>query len=317
MNRPVSAEPVSSAAYPDASQGRDRRGPPLGRYFTRDVLCREPRRPGPAGSGKCGSDLYTRMKSDVAQPAWLALWGVSINFDELANRTVLDPAILGSFEKLFGVQPYPVDSNLAQAGIEHTYGYLFSNLKTSFGFKRARWIRPTLDRGFGLPDGTLAPIPRAGTLFSNVSYFMGHIAFRNEAAPLAVLEAAKARAAPAVVTFPYSSLSATRLEETVTVPGTHPRTVKLRTDLVPFLQPVTGDTNTHVLVYSIDDPSNGGVKLITAFPVERSFVNRTLDPKGLGDNQPVITRYNGYVEGLTGSKLAGKRRILPPPTSRP
>src|SRR5205823_4357190 len=108
------------------------------------------------------------------------LWGTSINYDELAKAIIVHPAILRALDKSFvshapmevqnidaqapesvatarllGVAPThdPAGHPLAHAGMEHTYGYLFSVLKTSFGYKRARWVSGESERGFGLKTG--------------------------------------------------------------------------------------------------------------------------------------------------------------------
>lgn len=260
--------------------------------------------------------LYSKLVSDSQRGSWLALWGRSINFDEGAREVILEPGIIESFERMFGVPPGARPGRIVHAGIEHTYGYLFSLVRTPFGFKRARWVRPTLDEGFLLPRGTISPLPGQGTLFSNVTYWIGRMAFRDDPRELGILEKDGAAAAAAVRDFHYSRLSFTRLEETVKVPGpgvdgaVGDRIIRLRTDLVPFLRPVQGDPDSHLLVYSVSDPGEGGARLITAFPVERSFVEKVTDPGALGSGKPVTTRYNGYVEGLTGRSLSGVRRIL-------
>jgi hypothetical protein len=70
------------------------------------------------------------------------------------------------------------------------------------------------------------------------------------------------------------------------------------------------------LVYSIADhrqPHPKGLppaQLITAFPVETSFVESALAADSLGENKPIITRYNAYVDGITGTAWTGLRRKL-------
>jgi hypothetical protein len=100
-----------------------------------------------------------------------------------------------------------------------------------------------------------------------------------------------------------------RVEETVEAKDStgDVRKVILRTDLVPFLH---SQTDTHLLVYSVVDPSNGGEALITAFPVNQGFVETVTKAEDLGENKPVQTRYNGYVEGVTGAKLTGTRKVV-------
>jgi len=256
--------------------------------------------------------LARQIEADKKAPALKALWGRSMNYDEFAKGEIVDPKILEAIAAEFGGE---IQGRVIHAGMEHTYGYLFSNLRTPFGYKRARWVRNTLETGFGLPAGLLGPNPAEGTLFSNVSAFMGRIAFagKSDARELAALRKGARSAAQAVRDYDFKKLAITRLEETVMVGGGK---VILRTDFVPFVHPVPGEKNTHLLVYSVRDERPGskgpmhGARIISGFPVEASFMERAFDAKGLGDNQPVITRYNGVVEGVTGEKLTGTRRRM-------
>jgi hypothetical protein len=259
--------------------------------------------------------LFSRMKADATRKDWLDLWGYCINFDELAKGIIISPKIINPLVLFFAPparKPFMAeDREILHAGVQHTYGYLFSNLKTSFGYKRARWVRDTLDRGFGLPIGTLSPLPKAGSLFSNVTYFAGRIAFRNDTLMRGRLDhAAEAFVSPAILKYDFNSLKPIRLEETV---KTETGDVIIRTDFVPFPHAVAGDTNTHWLIYSIADHRLGQkrqptARLITAFPVETSFVESALAENSLGENKPVVTRYNAYVEGLSFKSLTGSRR---------
>src|SRR6185437_3416867 len=118
------------------------------------------------------------------------------------------------------------------AGMEHTYGYLFSTLKTAFGYKRARWVHGDTERGFGLQVGALGPdTPKVsgGSLFSNATYFFGRIAFRDNPELLAALKRGSKAVAKQILQFDYTSLKTIRLEETIAS-----KNVSLRTDLVPF-----------------------------------------------------------------------------------
>jgi hypothetical protein len=80
----------------------------------------------------------------------------------------------------------------------------------------------------------------------------------------------------------------------------------LRTDLVAFRRRVPRSRNTHLLVYSVGDGERA--RLVTAFPVERSFVERLLAPEGLGDDRRIAPRYNAAVEGPLEAR--GSRRIV-------
>jgi hypothetical protein len=282
-------------------------------------------------------DLDRSLQEDSRRQGWKRLWGQSINYDEFAHGIIVHPAILGALGQRFGIRAPmtlthvraegakegmgsellgkpssldPAGHPLAHAGLEHTYGYLFSVLKTSYGYKRARWVDGEIEEGFGIKPGLLGPRPAAGTLFSNVTYFAGRIAFRDEPGRLAILKAG-AKALPAEVRdFDFSKVHPIRLEETVQAKDStgDVRAVALRTDLVPFIH-VSGK-NSHWLIYSIHDPSEGGTLLVTAFPVNSGFVDMVTKAEDLGENKPVVTRYNGFVEGVTGHKLTGNRKVI-------
>lgn len=248
-------------------------------------------------------DLVRQIESDSHAQQLKDIWGQSINYDENAKAIIVEPETLRTLGEIFGAA---AEGRIVHAGLEHTYGYLFSNLQTPFGYKRARWVRSTIEDGFRLPSGLLGPSPAEGTFFSNATYFFGRIAFRKDREQRRAIT--EVMGVPhALVKFPYARVAARRLTEKVEVNQPRVRTVVLRTDLIQFFTVPGGQKNTHLLIYSIDDPLNGGPKLITAFPVEASFVDRVFNPATLGENQPVITRYNGFVEGLTGQEFKGSR----------
>lgn len=257
--------------------------------------------------------LYSQIHSDLGRQDWMDLWGNAINFDELAKGVVVAPEIIDELMKMVASSSKRSEHAIVQAGIQHTYGYLFSTLKTSFGYKRARWVRDTLDRGFGLPIGTLSPLPKSGTLFSNATYFAGRIAFRDEPAALKILAQGNHDVSPSLTSFHFESLKPIRLEETI---RTESGDVILRTDLVPFVNKVDGQGNTHWLVYSVADRRNLGKgasatsKLITAFPVDSPFVETVMNPENLGEDKPIVTRYNAYVDAITGAPHSGSRHKL-------
>jgi hypothetical protein len=237
--------------------------------------------------------LLKQLDSDRANPSVLALWGESINYDELAKGEIVRPDILEFLAARLGA-PKPRGIYM-HAGMEHTYGYLFSDLQTKFGFKRARWVRSDIGEGFGLPAGLISPAPREGTLLANVSCLAGNIALLDDKPASALLKKASAGCAAKLRKFGVKGT--VRLTEEVALPGG--RTVKLRTDLAPFRKPAGG--NSHLLVYSVYDSAAGRAFLVTAFPVNSDFVRMVLDPANLGPDKPVQTRYNANVEGFTGA----------------
>lgn len=246
--------------------------------------------------------VLQQMDADRNNPALLRLWGESINYDELANGEIVDQGVLSFIASRLGAgQPR---GRIVHAGLEHTYGYLFSLLPTKFGFKRARWVRPDVEDGLGLPRGSAGPYPQqGGTLLANVTCLAGGIALKDDPAAWALLGQASAACAPAVKKYAFAPVKRTRLTEEVKLPGG--RRVTLRTDFAPFSRDFGG--NTHLLVYSVFDSSLRQAYLVTAFPVNSGFVQNATASGGLGADKPVQTRYNAHVEGLTGVKVKGVR----------
>lgn len=244
--------------------------------------------------------LLKQLDSDRSNRAALDLWGRSVNFDELAHGVIVSTDILTFLAGRLDV-PKP-DGLIMHAGMDHTYGYLFSTLQTSFGFKRARWVRPDIGDGLGLPRGLISPAPTEGTLLSNVTCLAGAIALRDDKAAAALLKKASARCAAPLRKF--RARGRVRLTEEVSLPGG--RKIVLRTDLVPFRKAAGG--NSHLLVYSYYDSAAGRAFLVTAFPVAAGFAKSLTAPESLGGDKPVQTRYNAYVEGFTGSGPVKGRR---------
>jgi hypothetical protein len=233
----------------------------------------------------------------------LATWGRALNYNQIANGGFSDDPIVAPaiIDELIARAGAPARADrVIHAGVQHTYGYLFSVLATPFGFKRARWVKPSVNDGFGLPAGTIAPVPVAGTLLANVTWLAGAIAFAGEP-ELAAAHGAPALVAPAVQALDVAALHTRRLTETVSVAG---RTVELRTDFVDFPHPTEAASTW--LIYSIRDA--GKSQLITAFPITASARDK-YEGAALGDAVPITTQYNAWVEGLTGEKLPGRRTL--------
>jgi hypothetical protein len=253
-------------------------------------------------------EFHAQVLADSKKTALKELWGQSFNFDEIAKATTVHPSIIEALSGFFGV-PAPHE-NIVHAGLEHTYGYLFSVLKTPFGYKRDRWVSGKIEKGLGMAPGIFGPNPSEGTLFTNVTYFAGRVAFREDAKQRAILLRTK-DVPQALKQFDYDSLRTVRLMETVEVPPESgkgkPRQVTLRTDLVPFVQATP--ENAYLLVYSVVDQELRGPKLITAFQVDAAFGTRLLETE-LGDDKPIQSRYNAYVRGLSGKTIPGRKSVV-------
>ena len=187
----------------------------------------------------------------------LSLWGRSRNVDEYARQPIVHSAILRAIGQIADV---PLRRQIVHAGLEHTYGYLFSLIETPFGRKRDRWTRASIEDGFGIryPDPCAEPVE--GTLLTNLTWFAGHIAFRDRPRELRRLQQMSAYVSPVARQYPYASLDLSRVCEDVTIPsaGGIRRPLQLRTDLVPFpCQPTESATDNHLLVYSVHNEGAG------------------------------------------------------------
>ncbi len=242
-------------------------------------------------------------------PDLLRLWGRSLNFDEQASAVIVEPPMLQLIGDLAGVS---LRGRILHAGLEHTYGYLFSLIETPFGYKRDRWVRPDLDRGLGFRSPTLRDQPETGSLLLNLTYVLGRIAFRDERTLLERLRRHETAIAPAARDYPFGELEIRRVVEQATIPGGRRRgtEIEIHTDLVKMPDPQKVSPASTLLVYSVVNGPRLGPQLITAFPVTAEFVNEVTSGDNQGNRMEVRTRYNAYVEGLTGNVVNGPRFVL-------
>jgi hypothetical protein len=265
------------------------------------------------------SDFWKRLATDAKKTGrGKSLWGRSLNFDEAAKATIIPEPVIDAILERARVpsRGHGVRTELAprvvHAGVEHTYGYLLSNLKTPYGYKRLRWVRPDIEKGFGLEEGSISPAPKDGGLLANVTYFAGRIAFRGEHPTEKKARRVLDRmggVSKSVRTYRYDRVHGRRLKETLVL--SDDRTVEIRTDFVPFTA-ASGEAtggNTELLIYSVRDSAEKLPYLVTAFPIAKGFSDGALDPKNLGSGKPISTRYNLFVPGVTDVKrlFEGKR----------
>mgnify|MGYP001576248246 CR=1 FL=1 len=270
---------------------------------------REPSRPFQMLLQQYTPTVWSQMRKDSEFPFWMDLWGRSLNFDEGAQQVIVDPNIIDSLIRLFEAPPR--QDSVVHAGVEHTYGYLFSLLHTPYGYKRARWVDGEIERGLGIPIRLLDEDATEGALLSNVTYLLASISLieRTDLRPW-LIESAPQNVHSRIVdwtrTQPLAEIR--RLIEIVRIGS---RSVTLRTDFVPFHRSARRGGNSALLIYSVLDSELEGARLISAFPVQQAFVDRALDPDNLGERQPVSTRYNAYVSGFTDAAqpLMGDRSV--------
>lgn len=252
---------------------------------------------------KKSNKLYDQIHSDSLDPILPTLWGQSINFDSGAKAIILDYKLINELQAKFKIKN---DNHIVHAGIMHTYGYLFSTLMTPYGFKRIRWTKPTLNNGLELNHLSLSPFTVEGTLLSNITYFSAKIAFKNPT-NLKKCESLL-NVSPEIKNYDYKSLSKVVLDEYIVTPSHIQK--KLRTTLVKFKNKLTSDENDYLLIYSFEDLLNHEEKLITAFPIKTDAYLKIIDSMALGEDRPIIVRYNAFIGTSQNDRLSGKRLIF-------
>ena len=275
------------------------------------------RRLGPTLLRRCMPRFYAHARRVRKERAVLRRWGWSVNVDELANTEIVDTRLLIMLGKMMDVA---MDGAAVHAGVQHTYGYLLSTVMTPFGYKRDRWIQPTIELGFGLPESTLQAFPKRGTLLANLTCFLDQLAFPNQRLPKIIgtrpvlptplridrnQPKRKNKAAPEL-RAKRSVENGWRITERLTSRRKGlSRRLEIYTDLIPF--PYSSNTaDVGLLVYSLRE-NESPPKLITTFPIGPSMMENMLDGQPYGSNVEVRLRFNAYVKGYFGRVVRGKR----------
>ena len=246
--------------------------------------------------------ILRQARRDAAFPKLLAFWGRCVNFDEHAKQVIVHPAILEVLGEAVGI---PVRGRFVHAGLQHTYGYLFSVIETPYGSKRDRWVSDDLEKGLGIDRSLLGVRPARGTLLANVTWVLGQIALRGRPAELKRLESQAAAVAPDLVKFDFSTLERCRIVERTTLPASR-REVSLVTDLVKLPHAPDGD---RLLIYSTMVATKA-LRLVTAFPMKPDAADRLVATAAVGGKVEVELRYNAYVRGLHGRRRRGSISIV-------
>jgi hypothetical protein len=239
----------------------------------------------PARTQTLPEPIRVSLERDRADPAILEAWGLSQNYDEGVRAEIVSLPTLEVLARGLGVAPLARgERTVIHAGLIHTYGYLLSNLRTSFGYKRSRWVSGRIERGLGLPLGTLSPQVYAlapdTSLLAQVTYLLMKVALRDQPAQWAEWETRLG----ARITPPLRELSVSGAARSTEI-QVRPSGERLEwiTDFLPLPQDPKGG---RLLVYS--QRSREGVRVITGFPVEKDFSERK--------NTPVKPRYNAWVD---------------------
>lgn len=250
-----------------------------------------------------------QLETDRGRSGPLIFWGQSGNRDELAALQIVDPAILAPLLLLAGM---PLNTGAPHAGVQHTYGYLFSTIDTPFGKKRDRWTTTCLEKALGLEFDTLSPQPRVGTLLANATWVAGRIAFATSPRVVWLERCLRQRISPDLRQFDWNRRTALRLTETVSSARSG-NTVHILTDIVR-----AGGTTAEgrdalpswLLVYSIHDERVRWPSLITMFTVNDDFVTAVQDRARIRKRSDIRLRFNAIVPGLPADEMAGTVRLF-------
>ncbi len=183
---------------------------------------------------------------------------------------------------------------IVHAGVNHTYGYLFSIIDTPYGHKRDRWVKGQVAKTLGIPEDAIAPQSRNGTFLTNVTYLLGRVAFRGRRREQQALRSLRPLVAAELREYAYARLRGYRIVETIEGSA---NAVQIITELVEA--PCT-QNSMRLLVYWWSD-SAGSAKLITAFPISRDASDELRAPERFSTKVDIVIRYNGYIEPLNGS----------------
>lgn len=238
--------------------------------------------------------LFNQIILDAKDPYIPMFWGQSYNFDSGAKKVIVDHKIIRELQARFNIKN---DNHIVHAGIIHTYGYLFSVIDTPYGYKRKRWIAPTLNYAFNMESNSLSPEAIDGGMLSNITYFAGALAFKDKT-QLNLLK----NVANEVFTFDYSKLDVTRVEEILS-------DFTLVTTFVKLPRKKAGEENDYVLIYSTINNKLNKELLVTVFPVNQDTYNKSVASETLGANQKITLRYNAYLEGVA-KDLKGTRKLI-------
>ena len=207
-------------------------------------------------------------------------WTDSTPFDEIAKSYILPDNVLDALgirhETTGGVVHVP-------AGLMHTYGYLFSQLRTPYGLKGKRWIESRLDERLGLPAGTFGPVPPQGEFASNVTTAFLKLVGERPSLPAAAKLKLKAKAAGSVEQKVMWKTSDGKTEK-----------ASVFTHLVPLKTlPDYETTDAYLLIYSV--VRDGRRLLVTGFPVDQKFADMIMKTPA-GKDAAFKPRFNLYID---------------------
>ncbi|HET6425500.1 MAG TPA: hypothetical protein VFG20_17560 [Planctomycetaceae bacterium] len=251
--------------------------------------------------------LCQQVVRDAATDGLFGLWSDTSNFDELAGVPIVDPDVLLAIGNLAG---HSMEGPAIHAGLQHTYGYLLSTIETRFGYKRDRWVNPSLAQGFGLPPDILGPNPAEGTLLANATFLAGTVAFRGDERAIRRLRKVATSAASWVSQLQSMKFEQDRIVETLYLRDSagRSRSIRIRTDIVRYPHQVMGTLESYLLVYSVKN-SRRVARLTTLFPITQAFAAELTHPDRFGPSTEIRLRFNAFLPGLAGQTVVGQRTL--------
>ncbi|TWU02995.1 hypothetical protein [Stieleria varia] len=253
-------------------------------------------------------DVVCQLEQDSGRGGPLIFWGTCRNVDELAGKVIVDPGIL---KLIFRVAEQRLDIEFPHAGLQHTYGYLFSVINTPYGKKRERWTSDALEHSLALPSDTLSPAPATGTLLANATWLAGNIAFRGHARRNWLIRCLRKRVASAMGQLDIDAMTRLRSVETISLQRDRGRdaSVSLITDLLRLPQTERG-AEEWLLVYSVNDSRKPHPEIITLFTVAQAFVQAVRERSAKGKLDDIRLRYNAWVPGFPAAPQSGTVRLV-------
>lgn len=245
--------------------------------------------------------ITSQIESDGLRRGPLSFWGRSVNLDEVTQSEIVDPQLIQLIGRIAGKS---MSSDTPHAGLQHTYGYLFSVIKTPYGMKRDRWTETALETSLGVPSDTLGPEPGSGTLLTNATWLAGRIAFRRHKAQLSKLDNyLGCKTAPELVCTDFHKIRHQRILESIKPFDT---SWQIQTDLVQ----ISARQNQWLLIYSLRNHSRKTHQLITLFPVSNKNRAELVERTEHSRRMNIRLRFNAYLPRLSGKDIQGRCRLI-------
>ncbi len=262
--------------------------------------------------------IAAQIQANTGAP-WLGLWGESRNIDEHEHAKIVDPKILSVIGRIAKTSiRSPNQPNTYHAGLMHTYGYLFSQLKTRYGYKRERWTSGVIEAGLKLPARCLSPSPDNGTMLGNITFVLTRLGLTNNGIENN-LRKRVSNVFPSTPNnlreFPFDKIQKSRIVESVQLKTGRkkPRQIKLFTDLISFK--ANSKPYDSLLIYSIQDSKPSLTtnfiqqKLITCFPINKQG-RQLLITEARANKIAIRARYNAVIPGFPSQGITGERSIV-------